>query len=104
LNKIKPIIQKIDFGEQEQEVKRIWNGEPPTKLVESWGKQGVRRYYNAGTMKSRYCRIQKLLGYNSNRAGHCSVCNNLNVYILKEKVDGAVIITRYCTDHLPKEF
>jgi hypothetical protein len=103
--KPKPIIQieKIDFGEYEQEVKRIWDGEPPTSYIENLGKQGVRRYYNAGTMKSRYYRIQKLVGYSSNLAGHCSKCNKLNSHIMKEQVDGAIIITRYCTDHLPEE-
>ena len=103
MDRPKPTIQKIDFGEHEQEVKRIFNGELPTSHIESLGKQGVRRYYNAGTMKSRYCRIQKLVGYSSNLAGHCSKCNNLNSHIMKEQVDGAIIITRYCTDHLPEE-
>ena len=68
----KPVITKIDFGEHEQEVKRIWDGEPPTKFVENLGKQGFRRYYNAGTMKSRQARIHKLLGYGSNLVGYCS--------------------------------
>lgn len=103
ITKPKPIIQKIDFGEYEQEVKRIWDGEPPTRLVESWGKQGVRRYYNAGTMKSRQARIRNLLGYGGNAVGYCSECGVLNTHILKQQVDGAVIITRYCEKHLPKE-
>jgi hypothetical protein len=71
LNKPKPTIERIDFGEYEQEVIRIWNGEPPTKLLEDIenGKQGVRKYFTAGTIKSRQARIQKLLRYGSNLVG-----------------------------------
>ena len=104
MNKPKPIIQKIDFGEYEQEVKRLWDGEPPSSMVERWEKQGFRpKHYYAGTLKSRQARIQKLLGYGSNAVGLCSKCKNFNVYILKEQIDGAVLITRYCSDHLPEE-
>ena len=104
--KSKPKIERIDFGEYEDEVKRIWNGEPPTKLLEDIekGKQGVRKYYTAGTTKSKFGRINKLMGYGNNKVGHCSICDNLNSHIMKRKVDGAITITRYCTDHLPKEF
>jgi hypothetical protein len=63
LNKPKPIVQKVDFGEYEQEVKRIWDGLPPTSLLERWQKTGYKpKFYNAGTIKARYCRIQKLVG------------------------------------------
>jgi hypothetical protein len=84
----KPTIERIDFGEYEDEIKRIWNGEPPTKLVQDIknGKRGVNRFYNAGTMKSRYGRIQKLVGYGSNAVGLCCKCKNFNVYILKNKL------------------
>jgi hypothetical protein len=98
-------LEKINFGAHEEEVKRIWNGEPPTSLVEFWQKQGLARKfrnYNPGTMKSRYARIQKLLGYGSNCAGHCSICSNFNSHILKQKIDGAIIITRFCSEHIPK--
>jgi hypothetical protein len=72
----KPTIEKIDFGEYEDEIKRIWNGEPPTKLKEDMenGKPGVRKFYTAGTIKSRCARINKLLGYGNNKVGFCSTC------------------------------
>ncbi len=89
---------KIDFGRYEQEIKRIWEGKPPTKLVERWGREGVSRsnvekYYSPPSMNSRYNSIKKLDGYNSNKIGYCSMCRNLNTYLLKQKVSGAVIIT-----------
>jgi hypothetical protein len=102
----KPTIERIDFGKYKDEVKRIWNGEPPTKLLEDMknGQPGVRKYYTAGTIKSRYGRINKLLGYGNNKVGFCSICGtNLNTHIMKRKVDGAILITRYCEQHLPNE-
>lgn len=53
-------------------------------------------------MKSRQARIQKLLGYGNIVVGLCSKCKNLNTHIMKEQIDGAIIITRYCSDHLPE--
>ncbi|MGI0032450.1 MAG: hypothetical protein ACRD97_04160 [Nitrososphaeraceae archaeon] len=100
----KPTIEKIDFGEYEEEVKRIWNGEPPTSLIEQWDRRGINpklRYYNAGIMKARYGRIKQLIGYNSNLVGYCSVCNGLNTHLIRYKVDGATIITRFCSEHVP---
>ena len=92
----KPTIEKIDFGEYEDEVKRIWNGEAPP----SYG----NKYWTAGTIKSRYGKINKLLGYGNNKVGFCCICGtNLNTHIMKIKVDGAILITRYCEQHLPNE-
>ena len=107
MNKPKPTIEKIDFGEYEAEVKRIWNGEPPTKLLEDIvkGKQGVIKYYTAGTAKSKFGRINKLLGYGNNKVGFCCICGiNLNTHIIKQQLDGAIRITRYCEQHLPDGF
>ena len=96
---------KIDWKEHEQEVKQIWQGKPPTKLVERWDEQGIRnnaeKYYNPPSVNSRYNAVKKLVGYNNNLAGYCSKCRNLNTYLLKQKVFGAVILTRYCNEHVP---
>ena len=35
-------LLKIDWKEHEQELKRIWAGKPPTKLVEQWKQEGLR--------------------------------------------------------------
>ena len=100
-------LLKIDFGEHTDEIKRIWEGKPPTKLVEKWKEEGVsmsnaEKYYNAPSMNSRYNAVKKLVGYNNNLAGYCSKCRNLNTYLLKQKIAGAVIITRYCEQHVPE--
>jgi hypothetical protein len=35
MNKPKPILKKIEFTEeQKEEIKRIWEGKPPTKIIE----------------------------------------------------------------------
>jgi hypothetical protein len=43
---------KIDWKEHEQEIKRIWEGKPPAKLVERWKEEGIRsnqeKYYTPG--------------------------------------------------------
>ena len=97
---------KIDFGEHEQEVKRIWEGKPPSQLMERWKEEGVsmsnaEKYYNAPSMNSRYNDVKKLVGYNNNKVGYCSRCRNLNSHILEQKINGAVIVTRYCSEHVP---
>ena len=102
----KGTLIKIDWKEHEQEIKRIWEGKPPTKLVERWKEEGVsmssaERYYNAPSMNSRYNAVKRLVGYNNNLAGYCSKCRNLNTYLLKQKVSGAVIVTRFCEQHMP---
>lgn len=102
----KGTLIKIDWKEHEQEIKRIWEGKPPTKLVERWKQEGVsmsnaEKYYSAPSMSSRYNAVKRLLGYNSNLAGYCSKCRNLNTYLLKQKVSGATIITRFCDQHKP---
>jgi hypothetical protein len=98
-------LYKIDFGKYTDEVIRIWNGGPPTSLLESWERRGVKpKYYNAGTMKARYVRIQKLLGYGTTLIGYCRVCNGLNTHLVKYQLDGAVIVERYCSEHLPSGY
>ena len=37
-------LLKIDFGEHTDEIKRIWKGKPPTKLVEKWKEEGVSMF------------------------------------------------------------
>ncbi|MEZ0268734.1 MAG: hypothetical protein ACAH23_01060 [Nitrososphaeraceae archaeon] len=79
---------------------------PPSQLIEKWKDKGVSesqawRYYNPGSMLARMSRIKVLVGYGSNLVGYCSECKNLNTHILKQKVDGAVILTRFCTEHVP---
>jgi hypothetical protein len=101
-NKPEGKIERIDFGEHTEEVKRIWSGLPPTSLVERWEKQGIRhQYYNAGTTRSRYGRIQNLLGYGNNLAGFCCICRNLNTHLLKYKISGATVVERFCEEHVP---
>ncbi len=102
----KGTLIKIDWKEHEQEVKRIWSGKPPTKLVERWKEEGVsisnaEKYYSPTSVNSRYNAVKKLVGNNNNLAGYCSKCRSLNTYLLKQKVSGAVIITRYCNEHVP---
>ena len=59
------------------------------------------KYFNPGSEKSRYSKLQRLLGYGNNKIGYCSMCKNLNTHILKQKVSGAVIVTRFCSEHVP---
>ena len=98
-------IEKIDFKEHEQEVRRIWEGKPPDKLVERWKKQGLRsnqeRYYNGGTKLARMKKIKLLVGYSSNLVGHCCECDNLNTHLVKYETQGITIVERYCTEHVP---
>ena len=103
----KGTLQKIEFPKElEEEIKRIWEGKPPTKLVEKWKQAGLlgnhpEKYYVSPSISSRYNSVKVLVGYNSNIVGYCSKCKNLNTHILKQNVDGAVIITRFCSEHVP---
>lgn len=100
-------ITKIDFGPNAAEIDRIWSGKVPTKLIEHWRQMGydaalLQKHYNPGSMKARYSKSQKLVGYGSNKIGYCSVCkSNLNKYILRQKIQGATIVTRFCSEHVP---
>jgi hypothetical protein len=87
-----------------REVKRIWEGKPPDKLVQHWAEQGKKdqeKYYNGGTKLARINKIKILLGYSSNLVGYCSLCKNLNTHLLLQKVEGATILTRFCSEHVP---
>ena len=80
---------KINWKEHEQEVKRLWEGKPPTKKVEQWKQEALRsnqeQYYHPGTIHSRMDKIRRLIGYNGNNlVGYCSKCKNLNTHILKQ--------------------
>ena len=96
-------VERIDFKEHEQEIKRIWKGLPPASLVEKWKESGLRsnqeKYYNAGTPLARMNKIRRLVGYDgSNLVGHCCKCDNLKV---KYNTQGITIIERYCSEHVP---
>jgi hypothetical protein len=102
----KGTLTKIDFGVYEAEIKRIWLGEMPDSLIQKLKEKGAdmdkeKKYYNPGSEKARYCKLQRLLGYGNNKIGYCSMCKNLNTHILKQRVSGAVIVTRFCTEHVP---
>ena len=84
IKKGKGRIVKIDFGEHAEEIKRIL--------------EDKRR---GGSLKSRMGRMQRTVGYGNNIVGFCSQCRNLNTHMVKYKVDGAVIIERFCEQHLP---
>jgi hypothetical protein len=103
--KSKGRIERIDFGEHTQEVLRIWDGKPPNKLVERWKETAAggsqEKYYNGGTKLARINKIKLLLGYSSNLVGYCSLCKNLNTHLLLQKVEGAVLLTRFCSEHVP---
>src|SRR5206468_11375793 len=105
VKKGKPKIIKINFKEHEQEVKRIWEGKPPAKLVERWKKEGYRgnqeKYYNPSSMLSRMNKIKKLVGYSSNLVGYCSKCRNLNTHLVKYRTQGITIVERYCSENVP---
>ena len=105
MQKGKGRIEKIDFKEHEQEVKRIWEGKPPDKLVKRWKEKGLRsnqeRYYNGGTMWARINKIKILVGPSSNLVGHCCECGTLNTHLVKYKTQGITIIERYCSEHVP---
>lgn len=95
-------VEKIDFGENTEEVKRIWAGLPPLSLVEKWKEAGIKGSYIPGTKLARMNRIKVLIGYTSNAAGLCSKCGiNLNEYLVKYKTEGITIIERYCSEHVP---
>lgn len=82
-------VEKIDFGDKEEEIFRVWKGLPPNKLVEKWKESGVKGSYIAGTPLARMNRIRKLIGYNgSNLAGRCSKCEDLNTYLVKYRTQG----------------
>lgn len=85
IKKSKGRIQKIDWKEHTEEIKRIWEGKPLDKLVEKWKEQGLRgnhpeRYYNGASMLARINKIKLLVGYSSNLVGLCSECKRLNTY------------------------
>ena len=98
---------KIDWKEREQEVKRIWEGKPPAKLIEKWKEAGLGsinqdKLYFAGNPLARMSKIRRLIGYDgSNLVGYCSMCRNLDTYLFKQKIQGATIVTRYCNEHVP---
>jgi hypothetical protein len=55
MNESKRTIERIEFiEEQKQEIKRIWEGKPPAKLIERWKKEGLRsnqeKYYTPPSM------------------------------------------------------
>jgi hypothetical protein len=106
INKGKGKVVKINWKEHEQEVKRIWEGKPPNKLVERWKEEGLRsnqeKYYVAPSMQSRYNKIKILVGYGSNLVGYCSKCRNLNTHLVKYRTQGITIVERYCTLHVPQ--
>lgn len=99
-------IEKIDFKEHEEEIKRIWEGKPSAALIKRWTESGRKgnhpeKYYQSPSMSSRFNSIKKLVGYNSNLVGYCSTCKNLNRYLVKYKTEGITIIERYCQEHVP---
>ena len=98
-------IEKIDFKEHEQEVRRICEGKPPDKLVERWKEQGLRsnqeKYYTSPSTQSRFNSIKKLVGYSSNKVGFCCQCRSLNTFLVKYKTQGITIVERYCSEHVP---
>ena len=79
---------KINWGEHEQQIKEIWNSYPKT--------------YSLKSANCKMTKIKRLFDYDgSNLVGYCCKCRELNVAILKQKVDGAILITRFCAEHLP---
>lgn len=95
-------VEKIHFGEQEEEIFRIWKGLSPNKLVEKWKEAGIKGNYIAGTPLARMNRIRVLIGFNgSNLVGRCSKCDDLNTHLVKYKTQGITIIERYCSEHVP---
>lgn len=102
----KPIIEKIEFiEEQKQEIKRIWEGKPPAKLIERWKKDSLRsnqeKYYTPPSMQARINKIKQIVGSGGNLVGFCSKCRNFNTHLLKYKTQGITIVERYCTEHVP---
>ena len=61
----------------------------------------AEKYYSPPSMNSRYNAVKQLVGYDNNKVGYCSRCRNLNTYLLKQKISGAVIVTRFCEEHAP---
>lgn len=105
--KSKGKIEKIDFGQHESEIMRIWNGDIPASLIQKWKDAGLtgkhpERYYNPGTKLARLNKIRRLVGYGPNLIGICSMCENLNTHLLKYKTQGVIIIERYCQEHIDK--
>ncbi len=104
----KGTLIKINFGEHENEVKRIWAGKPPMQLVKKWQEQGIKnnaeKYYSPPSMQFRYNAIRQLVGNNNNKVGYCSKCRAINSYILKEKIKGCTVITRFCEQHKPDNY
>jgi hypothetical protein len=98
-------IEKINFKEHQEEVKRIWEGKPPAKLEERWKKEGYRgnqeKYYNPSSILSRLNKIKKLVGYSGNLVGYCPKCRNLNTHLVKYRTQGITIVECYCSEHVP---
>ena len=95
-------IEKIDYGEHQEEIFRVWRGLPPTKLLEKWKESGIKGIYNPGTKLARMNKVRALIGYNgSNLAGHCCKRGDLNTHLVKFRTQGITIIERYCTEHVP---
>ena len=101
MQKGKGRIEKIDFKEHEQEIKRIWEGRPSASLVQKWKEAGIKGSYNPGTKLARMNKIKVLIGHSSSLAGLCCTCGNLNTHLVKFRTQGITIIERYCSEHVP---
>lgn len=95
-------VEKIDFKEHTEDIKRIWEGKPPTKLVEQWKEKGIKGSYVPGTPMARLNKIRVLMGFNGNNlVGRCAKCDDLNTHLVKYRTQDITIIERYCEKHVP---
>lgn len=93
-------IVKIELTEeQKQEIKYILNGDPPKKVRDRYEKNGITDIslmrYHSTSKRSRFEAVRKIVG------GLCCRCDRFNTHLHKQKISGAVVITRYCTEHVP---
>ena len=86
---------------KKQEIKFILNGDPPKKVRERYEQKGITDInlmkYHSPSKRSRIEAVRKIVG------GLCCKCGNFNSHLHKQKISGAVIVTRYCSEHVPLE-
>lgn len=103
VRKPKPKIEKIPLTDQDKEnIRRLVAGEPPTKLVERWNKQGVSisnatKYYHPPGLRGRLELVRKIYF-----KGLCHVCHKFPLYTAKYRMSGITLIEYYCQEHLDK--
>jgi len=101
IDKPKPIIQKLEFTEEQKEdIKNILLGCPTDVQKQKAKERGVPLKFNPhkGCVEGRIYIVKKKY-----KIGECQICRELSDYKLTYQFDGASLREWYCSKHFPSE-